>query len=1186
MEAQTYNRFAERLVDHLVARATGRDEASARLVGMRPADHILAGFLTPARQVDRGRPWPIPELNGRAEAVPDDDAEAPDEGSASDLPQDSAYEMSALGFEWLLPVPLAAALPPLTITLAAAVYVRTLPSFAELAREVRWRTPAPARRTQGRPASADGHVAPRRQTEIVPVWTRIQLPPLTATVALADLVRTGQVEQPLEAQVRAALVPWVAEQAGELYPARRRLLLDESECSEDGYAGWRRETPPSTAVLSNLVWSPVIDLRTTPVATQPNCVRVSLRVINKTAPVELGAQDCADPNLYAVALRADLPRAVHRMMEFAELPRSYRYDREIAAVGINADVRLERPADPAPGSRLALITESMPRRQVDRLEPREIADAVPTFAALRADPILVLERILTAMRRYDAEAWAAKVADLPTSSRQEAERDRALFQSQEIAAFARGIALLADARYPWVGQAFLWMNETMERLAQGKYDRWRLFQIVFIVLQLPRLAARQFPELAQPGDDAVDILWFAAGGGKTEAFLGLLVWQIFFDRLRGKTFGTTAMVRFPLRLLTFQQLQRMARVLAQAELIREREKLAGPRISLGYFVGDTTRPNSIDTNRHARYQSLLPVNELRSLMRCPFCNSEVMLVYRKDLRLVEHYCTNAASCPGGKARLPLYIVDADIYQYLPTVIVSTVDKLAVLGQNQRFTNLFGRFDLVCGTHGASFRGSGDSYRKCEAAQAYAANPADPSKWLDACGGKRVTYGPFHDPGPALLIQDELHLLSEEMGTFDAHYETAALETMRSLGAQPWKIVAATATIERFEQHARHLYLLPARQFPCPGPAAYDSFYYALDRERIGRIFVGVLGVARKHTPAVTRLTSLLYQELQTARDLAAADIATACARYDLPPLTAQDFAALIFRYELVLTYVLTRKGSDQVAEAVRSRVQRELDQVMPTHGNLLLQLFNSDVDTPTLLGAMENIELAPVEAAPTERIRGVIATNIISHGVDIDRFNIMVFGGFTRLVAEYIQASARVGRTYPGISLLVVTPQSERDRSIFQRFGKFHEYLDRMVDPSAINRWPAQALERTVSGVLAGYLMGVAAARVGRLIYSVQDFQRLLGAPGAEALAEEVVLDWVTRALGVDQAPYTEYRRAVELVVRKRYAQLANSPLRQGETDRISGFLDAMRNLRDIDDPGYIGIIRSAQAMLRNLQRA
>ena len=143
-----------------------------------------------------------------------------------------------------------------------------------------------------------------------------------------------------------------------------------------------------------------------------------------------------------------------------------------------------------------------------------------------------------------------------------------------------------------VRRAFELMNRAMQASAT-KFDAWRLFQIVFIVSQLRELAAREYPDLAAPDDGHVEILWFAAGGGKTEAFLGVIVWQAFFDRLRGKRLGTSAFVRFPLRLLTFQQLQRLSRVLAQAELVRAAERLGGARFSVGYFVGSTVTPNSI-----------------------------------------------------------------------------------------------------------------------------------------------------------------------------------------------------------------------------------------------------------------------------------------------------------------------------------------------------------------------------------------------------------------------------------------------------------------------------------------------------------------------------------------------------------------------------------------------------------------
>jgi hypothetical protein len=1140
-----YNQFTISLVERIVERALGKDEASQRLLDTRPADHVLAGFLTPIR--------------------PPTDEEASEE---NDLPQDGPYEQSSLGLEWLVPKEALQSAHKLHVAVDLSVYARRLPTYEEQLGRLSWSR-----------ADEDGV----QSSPILPLWTREDLPPLPVTIDLANLLRTGRFERSLAVLFAQALATRL-DSATDLYPGGRPLAIPQPAFTPDGYPLWAAGVQANQSGRARSNWEPYLDVRGVAFPTDPTCVRLSLRLINRT-PWRTQAQTAFfDPNLYAVRLHIQVPKAAHTMMEFADLPRSYRYDRTIAAVGINADVAVQTRGD-----MYLFTTRTIPWRRTDRLEPRETKETAPLFQSLQTDPIPLLRRISEAMQEYDRLAWQAKIDTLPDSQREEAASDRGTFRRDEIDAFARGIALLENPAYPLVRRAFGLMNEVMQRVGAGKYDRWRLFQIVFIIIQLPRLAKRQYPELmdgeGNNEEEKVEILWFAAGGGKTEAFLGLLVWQLFFDRLRGKEVGVTALVRFPLRLLTFQQLQRLARVLAQAEIIRSRERLGGGRFSLGYFVGDNTRPNKIDDDRDARYRANGPDQSLRSLIRCPFCQSEVELRYDATLRLVEHHCTQKETCPGGKIRLPVYIVDTDIYRYLPSVIVSTIDKLALIGQNPRFGNLFGRFDLYCTKHGAGF---GDARTDCKAAQAsWQLRDGKPGAASTPCEGSRVLYGPFVDPAPALHIQDELHLLSEETGVFDSHYETAALAIMRSLGHRPWKIIAATATIERFEDHARHLYLRGARQFPCPGPGAYDSFYYQLNPEKIGRVFVGVLGVGRKHTPSVTRLLSLIYQELQTARDEAKEDLQRACERYQLPVLASENFDILIFYYELVLTYVLTRKGSDQVTEAIQSRVVKELRELMPNHGELLLETLNGGVDVIEMIETMELIELAQKEGEPAERIRGVVATNVISHGVDVDRFNIIVFGGFTRLVAEYIQASARVGRTWPGISFLVVTPQSERDRSIFQRFGKFHEYIDRLIDPSAINRWPMQALERTVPGVLAGYLMIVAAGKLDRQLDTLRRVQQALGEENAACLNPTAVLAWMRAAFGADQAPYERYGRELERIVRNRYAQIIDAaPDQLQGWDGIIKVLEPMQSLRDVDDPAFISVRNVDATLLRSLLRS
>lgn len=1143
---QNLNAFARGLVSRFVESAVGSDERSVRLVDERPSDRIIAGFLTASPRGAAGE-------GGEDEAL------------ATDLPRDEAYQQTSLGLQWLVPRTAFRPGVRLSISVELSVYVRRLPSRDDQSRFATWTAPRRATeeaRTTGQPVV--------RVAEAVPVWTREDLGVISVPVIdLDDLLRRSILTRPLAEAVSAALQ---TRSATDLYPGRAPLILTQPDAETDeAFAVWRASIGTGSWPLG---WRPYVDVRLSPVPTEPELLRVTARVVNGTPAVARQSQEFVDANLYCVKLRAFVPREAHRPTVFRELPQSFRYDRRMSAVGINANACAREE-----GGAVVIETESVPSFTAPRLEPRTIRGALPTFAALAQDPVPILQEILQAMRSYDSQQWNDAVGRQQGElERNDAEEARATFR-QEIERYARGVELLVDRSYPHVLRAFQLMNRSMNAAARGAYAEWRLFQLVFIVSQLPVLAAREYEALARQDDETVDILWFAAGGGKTEAFLGLIIWQAFFDRLRGKEVGVAAFVRFPLRLLTFQQLQRLGAALAAADEVRRAERLPGNKFSIGYFVGQATTPNEIDEETHARFSRQGVDEKLLRVYRCPYCNSPTRLNYDASQKLVEHRCTNAETgCPNGTTRLPIYVVDADLYRFLPTVVVSTVDKLAQLGQNQRFSQLLGRFSVVCPIHGASFLGANKT--RCSVA-----GDLDRGERPSHCGTRALRYGPFHDPSPSLLIQDELHLLTEELGTFDAHYESAVAELFRSLGSRPWKVIGATATIERYEDHAWHLYLRRARQFPGPGPQAYDSFYYTQSTGRIGRIFVGLVGVGRKHTPSVSKALTLLYLELQIARELCSNDLPAACRRYGVAPIDRVEFEALVFLYELVLTYVLTRKGSDQVSEAIESRVKKEIQESAPAHGDLIVETFNGGVSEAEMSAAVQRIRDASPSSSPAERPRGIVATNVIGHGVDVNRFNIIVFAGFPRLVAEYIQASARVGRLFPGISVFVATPQSERDRSIFDRFAKFHEYVDRLVDPSAINRWPVPAMQRTVPGVLGGYLMGVAAAQVGRRLATVEDVQAAHIRGDPPVLMRQVE-QWAERAYGVDRAPSARYADALRLTIQNRYSTIINRPrVRGGRPEALNIYLGPMRSLRDTDDPASINLLPSDAPILRRLTR-
>jgi hypothetical protein len=342
--------------------------------------------------------------------------------------------------------------------------------------------------------------------------------------------------------------------------------------------------------------------------------------------------------------------------------------------------------------------------------------------------------------------------------------------------------------------------------------------------------------------------------------------------------------------------------------------------------------------------------------------------------------------------------------------------------------------------------------------------------------------------------------------------------------------------------------------------------------------VGLLGVGRKHTPAVTKALSIFYQEIQKARELIASDPARAAAIYATGGLTDAEKKELVFLYELALTYVLTRKGSDQVAEAIESRVRRELQDSSPQHGELLIEMFNGGVDVSHMIATMDSLKAMTSDADPSTRVRGVVTTNIIGHGVDVDRFNVIVFAGFTRLVAEYIQASARVGRRFPGISIFVPTPQGERDRSIFDRFAKFHQYLDRLVDPAAVTRWPDPAMRRTLPGLLCGYLMGVASSAIGKPMATVEAVRNSQGDPRAGALTQDAIVEWMLGAYGCEHAPSPKYAEKLMLGVKNHFSSIVNMPPHAGKPHQLNFHLESMNSLRDVDEPAFIRVGNSEEA--------
>ena len=256
--------------------------------------------------------------------------------------------------------------------------------------------------------------------------------------------------------------------------------------------------------------------------------------------------------------------------------------------------------------------------------------------------------------------------------------------------------------------------------------------------------------------------------------------------------------------------------------------------------------------------------------------------YEGTLRLIDR-CWNATARPAG-ADFPLYIVDRDVERFLPTVVVATVDKLAQLGQRDRAlpTSLGASACSVAATALPFWIPSGLSVRPLRLSRA---------RHMSECGGHAVLYPPFHDLGPALLVQDELHLLSEELRTQHS-LRDGGHEAVGDARVSAVEDSGATATITHFGGGTHNSSTSRGRSSSQHlGPRRFVRSTTLRSRVRSRTSLWGARCWTEAHT-TVTRVLSLVYQELQEARDRAAVDLAGACVRYGIPELSREEFERL------------------------------------------------------------------------------------------------------------------------------------------------------------------------------------------------------------------------------------------------------------------------------------------------------
>ena len=733
----------------------------------------------------------------------------------------------------------------------------------------------------------------------------------------------------------------------------------------------------------------------------------------------------------------------------------YKYDKNVYALGNNCNVEYNRETK-------EIQTTHIPQFIQYRLKTKNEPEV--SFDDLIAFPIETLSKIYDCMNREVAQ-WEkdfsrgknlATGEELTKSGKAQFQKEIDGFKT-EIKRFKTGIEIIE--KHYMVRQAFCLMNQTFKISAKG-YSTWRLFQIVFIVSLILDIVAHEpdlmlEEELVQKAKtEDIDILYFPTGGGKTEAFLGIMVFNLFFDRIRGKGCGVTAILKYPLRLLSVQQVQRVSNILASAETIRKNENLLGDSFALGYFVGELNTPNSI---KNTDKQALLNLSQTemdekyRLLDVCPFCGEKsVHVKFDESKNSLIHTCTTSGC--GSSGIIPLYMVDDDVYRYLPSVIISTVDKMTAIGFNSKFRNIISGAEFRCPQHGYT-----DKLR-CLADNCY----------CDAADFEKVE---LKDPAPSLMIQDELHLIKESLGTYAGHYETLIDYFIKNLSRsnRGIKIIGATATISAYEEQAKHLYWKNSIRFPAASPYLDHNFYSAIDKNDICRIIFGYAPFGKAIVNSVAyslqylkRVVWELYQQPQQILDLEGIEIEGSAEE------KLQEAKRLIEDYWIILEYNNVKMESNRVLQALEDPINTELISIGVDP--LVPRKMTGDDTFQEVRATLSDIEHAKSVVSDIN-FNMIAATSMISHGVDADRFNLMVFYGIPGSTAEYIQAYSRVGRKHTGVVIDIIRPSREKDRSYLKNFQKFHEYKDILVDSVSINRWATKAVEITLPGVIASLFL-------------------------------------------------------------------------------------------------------------------
>lgn len=630
---------------------------------------------------------------------------------------------------------------------------------------------------------------------------------------------------------------------------------------------------------------------------------------------------------------------------------------------------------------------------------------------------------------------------------------------------------------------------TVDELNISKNRSWRSFQLAFLLLSIPALAKPEHKDRADPAEAFADLLWFPTGGGKTEAYLGVAAFTMAIRRFQGNlggydsSRGLAVIMRYTLRLLTLQQFQRATALICAMEVIR-REALAKGDNSLGeipftigLWVGNKVTPGTTQASHQAIKDIRDPEkfnagsSSPAQLTSCPWCGEEIdpgkhIEVNTGKLQTSIFCGDKKGRCEFSKGKtaklphpgIPAIVVDEEIYHRPPSMMIATVDKFAMMAWRGATRNLFGKASLECERHGLIWKDE-----KC-----CTGNHAK-SKLGAATKVKAIS--PIRPPD--LIIQDEFHLISGPLGTMVGLYETAVdeLSSWEYEGntIKP-KIIASTATVRKAKEQVSGVFMRQVSVFPPHGLDVEDNFF-SVQRpieEHYGRRYMGVCSPGSARPAVLIRVYTALLTASQALFDRfgqVADPYMTSVGYFNslrelggMKRLAEDDVQTRSYRVQMSLVErpALAQRSVNNIKE-LTSRVS---SQDIPKYLDQLEVKFKAQYDPS------EGRYVTKWDEGESRAIDVVLATNMLSVGVDVNRLGVMAVNGQPKSTAEYIQATSRVGRSFPGLVCTVLTWARPRDLSHYETFEHYHATFYKHVEAQSVTPFSPRAMDRGLTGAM------------------------------------------------------------------------------------------------------------------------